>query len=259
MNRIAAIAVALAASAACADEAGTHPPGGGGGGGTGGRIDAGADAGAGEPDAAHAAAIAGRLCEATDLRAPTACPAGADFSGTVVANATTGDAATAAADGRFELPAAPGLRAATLRLAPGDAVYRASLAPIVLRDDGTAGPLDLPVVPEEDWAALTRTIAAPNALGLAAIVVYAVDGGAPLSGVTVAAGAGEGEVYYDDGGPLSWDQDAAGTGEAGVILIAGLSPSDPDRDLSLTDGVRSVTLPAVPIEADAITFVTAPF
>lgn len=264
MKRLALLLIVLGACS----EPGGNPLGGGGGPPSGGDDDDDGpdaavgipDSGAPTPDAAAVDAIVGRMCRADSLLAPAACPAGANFTDIIAAHIESGDFDQADADGNFELNRViGGASVATLRLAPTDANYRRSVIPIALRGDGTAGPMKLPVMLEEDWVTLTNTITSPDLPGDGAIVIYTIDGSATLSGVHV-IGTDDGEIYYDNGAPLEWDQDVEGTGADGVILITSLVSLLGTRTLTLQEGTGRVeTLVDIPIEADTITFVTVDF
>jgi len=218
------------------------------------------DSGATAPDAAAVDAIVGRMCRADSLLAPEDCPAGANFTGVIAAHIEVSTSVVQAdANGNFELPRAlGGSPVATLRLAPFDANYRRSIVPIALSGDGTAGPMKLPVMLQEGWVNLTSTLGSADLPGDGAIVIYTVDGSAKLSGARV-IGTDDGEIYYDNGAPLEWDQSDEGSGDDGVILITSMTSLLDKRTITLQQGTRVETLVDIPIESDAITFVTADF
>jgi hypothetical protein len=159
------------------------------------------------------------------------------------------------------LPAAPGEDEVRLRLAAGHGLYRASLFVVGLDAAGTAGPIDFPVMAEEDWTALVTAIGGSSPAGDGALVIYThtrnLSGDlVPLAGVASTSPGGA-LVYYDNGAALEWDQDLEGTGTDGVILIAPVAPGAA-VNVTLDDGT-SIVLLGVPVEADTITFADVEF
>ncbi len=224
-----------------------RPPGGGGGGGGGdaggggdGGVDGGGDGGTG--------VLNGVVCVVSDLRSPDACPAVPARAGVTVAVRGTATSAVSGADGRFTL-VTPG-DIVVLDAAGNSATLVRSLVPAVV--GGVT--VNTPVMGASDWADVLASLDQAVPDGGGAIAVYVRDGNAAAIGVTFDMVAGSSIApYYDAGGALSWSQ-GGGTGSAGVTLLVDVPPGSVTLEAVAPDQ-RTVTIAAVPVVADGITFV----
>ncbi len=242
------VAVALAAMAAgCGsdDEAWMVRPGGGGGpGGTtpgdAQPVDAGPDGSIDE--------LAGVVCVVDDLRQPDTCPASAARVGVLVRQVGTVLSVRTDADGRFTFASdgAP----AVLDVADDSA----NLVPARLRAVSDGALVRAPVVTRPAWTAIIESLGVTPADGTGSIVVYVQDAAVPATGVVFDPIPGATIApFYDGGGPLVW-RDTGGTGAAGVALLIDVQPGTYTVVGTAAD-LRTVTVAAVSVDADRVTFV----
>ncbi len=235
--------LALCLLGACGTDAGHYPPGmaplvpGTG------TLPAGPDAGAAGGDAG-AAAIVGGLCAVTDVRILTPC---APLTGTSlrVTVRESGASATVGADGRFSLPAPPGLTQVTLVTSTDDRTFFGSAVTVDLGSAGTAV-ATIPVLRQADVTDLAVAAGAALAPGAGVVVVHTA------SGATLDS-AGGAIPYYDTGSPGQLTSTPP-TGPAGVAVYFNVA-----GPLALTihtrGATRSVTATAI---GGAGAFVSAP-
>jgi len=241
-----AVLVLLAACQQGAGSGDDYPPGTGGpviigGGGSGG----GGDAGTGDAGTA----LRGRVCLLTDLRRvgdSTAC-AGVGANNLVVSLGTR--TATTAGDGSFTIVAPLG----------GGLTWHVTGAQIVTSVMPFGADTTLPAISDLVYGELLSTNLVTLADQQGSIVVRVVSGVTPVSGTTATSiPAPPRLALYDGNNATVWTENRVGTGLRGIAWFA-------DVPLAATGAtLATITLtprggspvPAVPVENQAITFVT---
>lgn len=245
------VALTILAAACAAEDPPTGPGGGGGGGGgTGGSPDGGSFG-----DGGSGTGISGRLCIVDDVRIPELCPTVSGIGGVPIE--VNGVTTTSADNGSFSV-ASPGGSIAKLRIAFGDDGYRDVVVPIGL-SNGTASGLKLPLIRETTWQSLLTRASAIEPDNSASIASYFVRGDFAVTGVEVQAPAGSTTFpIYDrpNDPPDDWAAGAL-TGPRGAAIMVGVPASNPDVSfLVIPPDGAPLTTAGVPVEADALTFVT---
>ena len=157
----------------------------------------------------------------------------------------TGESTTAAADGRFALPGAPGLARVTIASASTDPRWFGSVAVVPLAVDGSATS-ELDVLTQSDALALAGTNVGSLATGTGILIIHT------SPGVTI--GDGSATVYYDAGAaPLLTVTPP--TGASGTAVIFGVTGT---QTLHLANGATSRNVVSVGVPSSA-TFVVAAF
>lgn len=256
MTRLVIAALSGLVVAGCAGDDGNwvvRPPGGPGGpGGTGTTIDAAQpiDADGDARGDGGGDGLRGQICVVTDLRAPDACPAVTSAAGVLVRRAgdATGDTSDAA--GRFTLDVAGA--DIVLDVASGSQLLQPSIVPVL--SDGTI--VHAPVPTASAWSATVAALPATVAPGAGSIAVYTVTAaGTPAAGVIYELPEGAPRSpFYDGTGATPWTT-GGGTGPTGTTLIVDLPPGT--YVLEANQGAAQITPLAVPVYADAVTFVRA--
>lgn len=184
--------------------------------------------------------IDGTLCLVGNVTPVTACSPLTN-SALTVSVVETGETTTAAADGSFTLPGAPGLTRVTIASASTDPRWFGSVATVALALDGSAT-ADLSVMTQSDALALAATNVGSLPAGTGIVVLHT------SSGVTVTDGANT--IFYDAGGaPLLTPTPPTGaSGTAAVFGVTGTQTLHLANDATS----RNVVTVAVP---NSITFV----
>lgn len=184
--------------------------------------------------------IEGTLCLVGNVTPVTTCSPLTN-SALTVSVVETGETTTAAADGSFTLPGAPGLTRVTIASASTDPRWFGSVETVAVALDGSAT-AELHVVTQSDALAFAATNVGSLPAGTGIVVLHT------SAGVTVTDGAAT--LYYDAGGaPLLTVTPP--TGASGTAAVFGVTGT---QTLHLANGStsRNVVTVAVP---SSITFV----
>ncbi|MCX5744318.1 MAG: hypothetical protein NT062_17650 [Proteobacteria bacterium] len=205
----------------------------------------GGPSGNGTPDAPVADAPVGgdqrRVCVMSDPRDATSCAIGGADGLTVTLGTAT---ATTTADGSF-----------TMTLPTGsNLVWRVTGPAIVPSVMPYSAALTIPAISQARFLDFTLDNGVTFDPGEGAAFVRILRAGAPVVGATVAIDpASASAVFYDGSSARTWDQDV--TGAYGVAWIPDAIPTTSAIAVTLALAATT-TISSVPIEEQAITFVT---
>ena len=208
-------------------------------------VDAGGDAGTGD----GGVELHGRVCLLTDLRRvgdATAC-AGTGARNLMVSLGTR--TATTTDDGSFTIVAPLG----------GGLTWHVTGAQLVPSVMPFGADYTIPAISDLVYGELLSTNQVTLADQQGSIVVRVVSGLAPVAGVTATSTPASNRLaLYDGNSATLWTENRAGTGPGGIVWFADvpLAATGPTfATIALTPRGRS-PVPAVPVENQAITFVT---
>jgi len=187
--------------------------------------------------------IDGTLCLVADITPATTCSP-LTSSGLTVSVVETGETATAADDGSFTLPGAPGLSRVTIASSSSDPRWFGSVATIALALDGSAT-TELHVLTQSDALSLAATNVGSLPTGTGILVLHT------SAGVTVTDGAAT--VFYDAGSPIL--STTPPTGASGTAAVFGVTGT---QTLHLANASTSRNVVSVGV-ANSITFVESFF